>query len=84
MSIGVNHDRATRRLQSHQHAIARRRLPAEIRNSNDWELIDSTTFQFLPAGSVKSKQISADSRRYWRMQVSSTNGATVIANMTGR
>ena len=59
-------------------------IPAEMRNSNDWELVDSTTFQFLAAGSVKSKQIAGDSRRYWRMQVSSTNGATVIANVTGR
>jgi hypothetical protein len=59
-------------------------IPAEMRNSNDWELIDSTTFQFVAAGSVKSKHISGDSRRYWRLQVSSTNGATVIANVTGR
>lgn len=59
-------------------------IPAEQRQANDWETIDSDTFKFLASGSAKSRVVSGDSRRYWRLQASSTNGATVVANIIAR
>lgn len=59
-------------------------VPAERRAADDWELIDSTTFQFLAAGSAKSKVITQDCRRYWRLQASSTNGTVAGAWVTAQ
>lgn len=59
-------------------------IPAEQRNPNDWETIDSTTFAFLSAGSVKSRQFTNDSRRYWRVRLFSTNGTVASPQVTAR
>src|SRR5262249_53092700 len=51
-------------------------IPAEQRQASDWETIDDTTFKFQAAGAAKSRIVGpGDSRRYWRFQASSTNGA---------
>lgn len=59
-------------------------IPAEQRQANDWETIDSTTFQFLASGAAKSKVITGDCRRYWRLQASSTNGCAAGAWVTAQ
>ncbi len=59
-------------------------VAAEQRTATDWETIDATTFQFQAAGTSKSRVVNGDSRRYWRLQASSTNGAVVVANITAR
>ena len=58
-------------------------IPAEQRNANDWEIIDSSTFAPLAAGAVKSLNIN-DGRRYWRMRASSTQPTVVIAGVAAR
>jgi hypothetical protein len=61
-------------------------VPPEQQQPSDWELIDGTTFQGLPAvgNPSRSKVFTGDSRRYWRVLASSTNSAVVYACVSAR
>lgn len=46
-------------------------------NPGLWENYDSTTFQSLPSGSIKSLQVTASTYRWWQV-VGTNNSATPI------
>ena len=59
-------------------------IPAEQRQSNDWEVVDNAAFAAVLAGTAKSRVFDNDSRRYWRLRMSSTAPAVAVASITAR
>ena len=51
--------------------------PGPSGDAADWEDIDTTTFATLAAGAYKSKQISTDSRKWWRLIATVSSTASI-------